>query len=263
VSTDYAVGFGRDRYCARVPLDREKMTRIVDYLNGLNVPYRDGKKEFEWDVLRNNCSHVAHNALAAAGVWDEWPTGQFLLLAALDFPVPKNEFVNLMRRTNDFPVQDISAIYEDAAARNALTQMASLPTEPGALAEAEPAVQQNEVYDSPTSLIFYDDPIFGSYQRRFDRIVSEARYLDLRANLLHFAALYGKIADAHPPLGAFLDETGDTNAARRDELALFYARYYAYIERQRAAVGAELAALPRSRASVSLPALNGRSVEAR
>ncbi|HYM02201.1 MAG TPA: hypothetical protein VET85_04580, partial [Stellaceae bacterium] len=29
VSTDYAIGFGRDRYCARVPLDREKMADIV------------------------------------------------------------------------------------------------------------------------------------------------------------------------------------------------------------------------------------------
>ena len=30
VATDYAVGFGRDRYCARVPLDRTKMAAIVE-----------------------------------------------------------------------------------------------------------------------------------------------------------------------------------------------------------------------------------------
>ena len=98
VATDYAIGFGRDRYCARVPVDRERMTRIVGYLNGLNAEYRDGGKEFEWNVFNNNCSHVGHNALAAAGVWDAWPTGRSVLLSLVDFPVPKNEFVDLMRQ---------------------------------------------------------------------------------------------------------------------------------------------------------------------
>ena len=32
----------RDRYCARVPMNRSEMATIVDYLNGLNEPYRTG-----------------------------------------------------------------------------------------------------------------------------------------------------------------------------------------------------------------------------
>ena len=37
-------------------------------------------------------------------MWSEWPTHRPLLISAFDFPVPKNEFVNLMRRTNDLPI---------------------------------------------------------------------------------------------------------------------------------------------------------------
>lgn len=192
IVTDYAIDLGRDRYCARVPLDKDRMAEIVRYLNGLNAPYRDGRKEFHWNVLRNNCAYLAHNALAVAGIWPEWPIDRPLLVAAFDFPVPKNEFVNLMRRTNDMKIADPDALYEDEAARSALMQ-GSIPTRPGALAEARPVRRPNELYDTDLRLIFFDEAIFGRYQPRFDRIFAEPRYTDLASNLAHFSALYQRI----------------------------------------------------------------------
>ncbi|HUN46070.1 MAG TPA: hypothetical protein VMU85_06110 [Stellaceae bacterium] len=246
IATDYAIGFGRDRYCARVPLDRARMARIVDYMNGLNVDYRDGKKEFDWDVLRNNCSHVAHNALAAAGVWDEWETNRSFLISAFDFPVPKNEFVNLMQRTNDVPIDRLDEVYDDDAARRALMTLGTLPSAPGSIAEAEPAVAQNEVYDTDLALIFYDDPITGRYRHRFERIFSEPRYTDLRANLLYFADRYREAERERPPLAAFLDRRHPVTSAERADLTAFYDRYYRYVDRESAAVATELASLPRA-----------------
>lgn len=242
-ATDYAIGFGRDRYCARVPLDRERMARVVDFANRLNAVYRDGRKAFQWDVLRNNCSHVNHNALAAAGIWSPWETERSILIAAFDFPVPKNEFVNLMRRTNDLPIDDIDALYEEEAARRTLLGGGVLPTAPGALAEAEPAVQENDVYDTDLSLIFYDYPIFGSYERHFRKIFSEPRYLDLVANLRHFDGLYRKIERRREPLDAFLARHDAASPAERDALARFHEAYYREVARERAAVEAGLALL--------------------
>lgn len=198
VATDYAVGFARDRYCARVPLDRAKMAAIVGYLNHVNAPYRSGQQVFQWNVLENNCTHLAHNVLAVAGVWPEWPTGRPLLISAFDFPVPKNEFVNLMRRTNDMPIADPGALYGDTAARAAIQDWHSIPTRPGALAEAVRVVQPNEVYNTRLRLIFYDEPTFGHYQQRFDAIFREPRYSSLTANLQHFAGLYSTILANRP-----------------------------------------------------------------
>src|ERR1700742_261375 len=120
IASDYAVRFGRDSYRARIPLDHQRMAAIVDYLNHLNAPYRDGTRQFRWQIFNNNCAHVAHNALAQAGIWAPWPTGQFSALAMFNFPVPKNEFVDLMLRTNDLPIHDARALYKDDAARRAL-----------------------------------------------------------------------------------------------------------------------------------------------
>lgn len=243
VATDYAIGFGRDRYCARVPMNRDKMGEVVAYLNRLNAPYRQGSRKFDWNILNNNCSHVAHNALAAADVWDDWPMNQFILFAAFDFPVPKNEFVNLMRRTNDLPIDDIDVVYADAAARRALLDQDWLPTEPGALAEAEPAAQQNDLYDTQLHLIFYDDPIFGPYRRRFAEIFSKPRYTDLAANLRYFAGLYRKIERERQPLSVFLAAHGAGAGPGRDRLSRFYERYYGYVGEQESRTARDLSAL--------------------
>jgi hypothetical protein len=230
VGTDYALRFGRDIFRARVPLDRDRMARVLAYLNGLNRPYRDGAKIFRWKVLNNNCCHIAHNALAAAGIWAPWPTGQFFATAAFNFPVPKNEFVDLMLRTNDLPLTDPDALYKDRAARQALLETGTLPAAPGALASAERAVQQNAVYDiARLRLIFYDNPFWGPYRFRLARIFKDPRYTDLRENLRHFARLYA----AAPP----------SRAKISGERARFQQAYEHHIARQAATVEQQLAHL--------------------
>jgi len=260
VATDYAISFGRDRYCARVPVDHDQMAAVIRFLNGLNAPYREGTKNFDWNVFNNNCSHVSHNALASADIWNRWPTGEFAPFAAFDFPVPKNEFVDVMRRTNDMPINDIDAIYDDLAARAALLHDDSLPTGPGALAEAEPAAQQNDLYDTDLRLIFYDDPIFGSYSPRFDRIFSEPRYTDLEANLQHFAALYRRIEQQRQPLAAFVARHHPSNGTERQQLTRFYDRYYRYMARSAALVSAQRAVLARAEPTAA-PELSARGEE--
>ncbi|HEX4195013.1 MAG TPA: hypothetical protein VHY80_18025, partial [Stellaceae bacterium] len=248
VATDYAVGLARDRYCGRVPVTRAQMVKIIDYLNGENAPYRNGK-EFVWNVLENNCTHLAHNALAAADVWDAWPVDRFFLISAFDFPVPKNEFVNIMRRTNDLDLTDVSALYADDTVRRSLEEDGHLPTEPGGLAEAVRAVQDNDIYDTDVSLIFYDDPIIGRYRRRFDAIFAAPRYTDLRANLDYFAALYAHVKD----------ELARAPKPSDSGLAAFEAHYAGYIDREIAAVDTKMLALNRmpSIASPSVPRAGG------
>ena len=101
VATDYAVSFGRARYCTRVPVRRAQMAQIVAYLNAQNAPYRDGDRRLDWKLFQDDCRHLARNALSAAGIWPVWRPDMPLLIAMFDFPVPKNEFVDLVQRSND------------------------------------------------------------------------------------------------------------------------------------------------------------------
>jgi len=240
IATDYAVGFGRDRYCARVPMNRTQMGKVVAYLDSVNAIYKDGKKDFEWNVVQNNCTHLAHNALAAAGFWNDWETDRFILFAAFDFPVPKNEFVNVMWRANDQDITDPGALYRDAATRRSLIENGRLPEEPGVLAEAVPVVQDNDIYDTTLKLIFYDDPPIGPYQRRFRAILAEPRYTDVEANLRYFASLYQRVSAERQPPGHYF---AAAPPAERQDFAVFYARFYDHIDREAAAVDAQLAAL--------------------
>ena len=231
VGTDYATGFARGRYCARVPVTRAQMARMVAFLNEQNAPYRRGERDFRWSVFRDNCIHLAHNALAAAGLWQEWPINRFILFAALSFPVPKNEFVNLMRRTNDGPLLDLAEVYADQAARQSLLEFGRLPTGPGALAVAVPPQQPNAVYDTDVKLIFYDEPVFGSYAARFDRIFSQPRYFDAAANQAYFGGLYARILADRRPLAWWRTKT---TAGRESGFPAFYERFYVYVGKQAA-----------------------------
>lgn len=244
IATDYAINFGRDRYCARVPLSREQMKRVVVYLNQLNEPYRSGEKEFHWGVLTNNCSHMTHNALAAAGIWSDVGVDEPVFIAAFDFPVPKNEFVDLMQRTNDMPLGDLLALYGDSTARHDLMRYGRLPMRAGALAEAAPIIADNDLYETRSRLIFYDP--LGRYQRDFEAILGDSRYLDLRTNLTYFAGLYQRLKAERKPVDWYLAQGRKIPNPGPEGFPAFYQRYYQYLDREIAAVDAKLAALDRS-----------------
>jgi hypothetical protein len=227
IATDYALGYGRDRYCARVPVSASDMALIVDYMNGLNRPYREGKAKFEWNVFNDNCIHVAHTALASIGFWPVWPTHRPLLIAAFDFPVPKNEFVNIMRRANDMPIDDLMAVWHDRSTRQALLSGGTLPARPGALATFEPVVHDNALYDTDLALVFYDEPLFGSYESWYRQMASDPRYTDLRTDLDAYRALYARTEAERRPLAWWVQHHPELRG--NPQFPVFYDRYYSAI----------------------------------
>jgi hypothetical protein len=251
IATDYAIGYGRDQLCARVPVSAAQMTRIVDYLNELNRPYRDGQAEYEWSVLTDNCIHVAHNALNSIGFWPPWPTHQFVLFAAFDFPVPKNEFVNIMRRANDMPIEDMLAVWNNVPARRALLTGDGLPTREGAIATFGRVVRENALYNTDLQLIFYDEPTLGHYEGWYRQILGQPRYSDLRSNFQYFGAMYARIDAERQPLTWWLANHPDL--ARQPDFPKFYTRYYDAVAHEAAFIaGAPAAAFMASAPAAAL-----------
>lgn len=223
VATDYAISLGRGRFCARVPVSRAQMAAMVAFLNEQNAPYRSGAQQFEWSVFTDNCIHLAHNALAAAGFWEPWRIHRPLLVSVFDFPTPKNEFVNLMRRANDLRLLDPARAFRDPAARRSLSEFGRLPVEPGVLAEARGPQRPNAVYDTDLKLIFYDAPPFGPYQGWFDAIFSDSGDLDIEQNEAAFAAAYRDAEAARRPLGWWQERTP---FAEDPAFPAFYDKFY-------------------------------------
>ena len=255
IATDYAIGYGRDRYCARVPVSKVQMARITGYLNGLNRPYRDGKAEYKWSVLSDNCIHVAHNALTAIGFWPLWATHRFILVAAFDFPVPKNEFVNIMHRANDMPLEDLLTVWNDRPVRTALLAGEELPTREGALATFEPVVGQNALYQTDLQLIFYDEPMFGPYEGLYRQIVRQPRYTDPQADRRYFEARYTSIESQRRPLAWWLNRYPDLLS--EPEFPNFYARFYQQIAHRAAMIADPAAATSGDRRVNVSPQIQG------
>ncbi|APH58807.1 hypothetical protein [Granulibacter bethesdensis] len=230
--TDFALGMGRGTYCARVPVSQKDMLQIIDFMNAQNAPYRSGKEVFRWSVFTDNCGHLAHNALNAAEYWPEWPIDRPMLLAIFDFPVPKNEYVNVMMRSQSLPLEDVAALYRDDDIRAMLLSENRLPPGPGVLSVFEPPQARNQVYDVDNlMLLFYDEAIIGRYRHRFQDIQSEPRFYDLHANILWWHDRYAQLIASRHPAEWWLQRLTLTPAGRAD-FRIFYDRYYEYLDRQ-------------------------------
>lgn len=247
VATDYAISHGRGRYCARVPVNRAQLGAMIDFLNVENAPYRSGAREFRWSLFRDNCIHLAHNALAAAGIWPEWPTNRPLLVSVLDFPVPKNEFVNLMRRANDVALLDPLAAWRDPAGRRAVLEFDQLPVRAGSIAQSWPARTPNEVYETALKLVFYDEPLLGRYRSRLDAIIADPAWTGLSANLEFYADRYRRQQADWRPLSWWLAQP-EFRGVPPAEVGAFRSRFAA-------ALGQDIAAMDRRR--IGLPAVAG------
>jgi hypothetical protein len=68
--TDFGITFGRTVLCARVPVTESMLEQIVIFLNDVNHQYQTGNIQYHWSGYSDNCVHLQHNALAAAGVWE-------------------------------------------------------------------------------------------------------------------------------------------------------------------------------------------------
>lgn len=238
--TDYAFQLGRESYCARVPLDRERTKKAVDYLNALNEKYRKGE-EYKWSGFYDNCTHTSHNALAAAGVWAPYRTNASLPRQLFNLAIPLNEFATLMHMANDMPLDDPLALYHDRYLRRLMLQEGRLPVGPGALAAYTPVKQKNEIYNTELDALLLEVKLLRTVGRKIDRFKSEPRFTDLRANLEWYRERYKRAAVAPYPyvFGSEDKRPGEDYS----ELPRFYLAYQAHVKERLAFVEAALARL--------------------
>jgi hypothetical protein len=205
VGTDYAVTFARTALCASLPVTRGMLERSVAFLNALNEDYSDEDTDYNWHAYHDNCTHMVRNAIAAAGVWEPkavWETKvkQFFHLA-----IPANELASLALLANREPLENVAAICRDSMKRTSLMEEGWLPTRHGVLLETLPAHQANVLYDTQFRLFVLENPLLRRKSRAVHRMLRDARFTDLRANLVYFQERYRAMLKRHAaeaPTGA-------------------------------------------------------------
>lgn len=234
--SDFAMALTRNVYCSRIPFSRAETASAIDKLNRLNRHYSADGTPFNWDLFKNNCAHLTHNALAAAGFWESLKTEAALPVELLNIAVPLNEVVDAEIRGNDLPLENLRAVYNDPVARKAVLEGKRIPTRPGVLFEALPQrVQGNSVYaESPQLGFMLDMPIFAPAKRKMNQILFENRYVQLKANLIDFKQRYERAIMNRKPIEYWTESRDEKWGIRSDdsEFENFYSKYYEYLERE-------------------------------
>ena len=240
IGTDFAVNFARDAYCARLPLSREALSRVVEHLNGLNE--RAQREPYVWNAYTNNCTHVIHNALAATGVWDAKHTRGTRVLDVVedvlsvagavatrrmsDLSFPANSFVRLYEAGNERPIDDAVAAFADHDVVRTMED-GWISTAPGALVAVSPMLAHNTLFVRGHTPLLFSVPVLWDKGRVFRTLTDPpARVRDLGANLAAFRSRYTRILARRR---GEAEEVRRVPRPARDRFRVFRARFYEYI----------------------------------
>lgn len=235
LGTDFALNFGRTVFCARLPFGRAQLEATIGYLNGLNLDYARGGRDYVWSGYNDNCSHTLRNSLAAAGVWKPRSIASYRLGQIANLSVPSNEFANLAILMTSFPIDDFDRVMGDDVLRQTLARHSWLPTRHGAMLNIIPVHQKNELYETDLAIFMLRNPFRRAKSERVEDLFDKPHNTDLEANLLHFQQRYTNIL-AERPENWRADEESDAEDRARDH-------YWRYIEAQLADVNEKLTRL--------------------
>lgn len=197
IGVDFALQFSRNVFCARVPITDTALDEIIAFLNDKKTEYATGKADYTWDLLADNCVHTVRNALAAANTWAPIPAWEVKLRRLFNLAVPANEFVNLAVLGVEGPLDDYREVQGNGPSRDALHDLHWLPTRHGAVVKTLPVHEPNDVYYTDFRLFAVQSPLRMGTTAKLVRILSDAKSVELEANLRHFRDRYDAILAAH------------------------------------------------------------------
>jgi hypothetical protein len=243
VGTDFALNFARTAYCARLPLSRDAIGQVIAYLNNANEAAQ--QSGYVWNMYTNNCSHVVHNALAAAGVWDPKvargpgamnvardvvSVARALALSQMsDFSFPANNFVRLYEAGNERPIDDAVAAFRNHDVRRTMND-GWITTGPGALIATSPIhdPSRNQLFAPGRDPFLFSVPMVWDKADKFKSLTRDAPSVvaDLGANLAHYRERFDNALANQRSLE---DELSLLTGEDEDQFRDFYGRFYALI----------------------------------
>jgi len=256
IGTDFALNFARTAYSARLPMTRDAIAKVIAYLNGANESAQ--VSGYTWNMYTNNCSHVVHNALAAAGVWDPKmargpgainvardvvSVAKALVLSQMsDFSFPANNFVRLYEAGNERPIEDALAAFRNHDVRRTVGD-GWMTTGPGALIATSPIhdASRNQMFAPGRDPFVFSVPLLWDKADTFKMLTREAPLIvsDLATNLAHYRERYlatlanqRSLEDEIAFLGGGEDER---------DFRVFYGRFYDEIAKELKRTDARLA----------------------
>jgi len=259
IGTDFALNLARTAYCARLPMPPDAIGKVIAYLNSANTTAQ--KSGYTWNMYTNNCSHVVHNALAAAGVWDPkvargpgrinvardvLSVARALALSRMsDFSFPANNFVRLYEAGNERPIGDALAAFSNHDVRRTMND-GWMSTGPGALVATYPIHEatRNQLFAPGRDPFLFSLPMLWDKADKFKMLTRHAPTIvtDLGANLAYYRERYAKTLASQRTVDG---ELGSLDGETKDDFRIFWGRFYELIAEDLKRTDARLTKYPR------------------
>jgi hypothetical protein len=235
VNTDFALAFARNSSCARVPIKKEMLGSLIDYLNKLNQKYYFGTEGYNWQGLTNNCTHLTHNGIASLGIYPSVPTEDSAIegVARAEIEAPANEFIGVMQLTNETSLNVVS-LFHNPLMRETFLKYNWLPVREGGILEAIPGIHDNDIYKVNHRIIIPPGCVTSKYCKegvavvRWEDMHHLKHFTNLRSNLKRFELKYRVVlATKLPPTSLVyqaLLQPGEFDAFKD-----FHEKYFEYI----------------------------------
>ena len=193
IGTDLALQFARSVFCARLPVTERMLEEVMAFLNDKNREYAQGEADYNWSLWADNCVHTVRNALAAANIWSPLSVRTVKLLHFFNLAIPANEFVNLAILGTEGNIEDYRHIQASGPQRDALHEFGWLATRHGALLKTLAVHEPNDLYETKFRLFALQSPLRMGKTRHAVALLSDARFVELGANLRYFRDRYSAI----------------------------------------------------------------------
>ncbi len=230
VDIDTAVTFGRDAYCARVPMNEQVLGDLIHWLNEKNQAFAR-TEDYQWDAFKNNCAHLVHNAFASLGVWPAKQTGTPPWQVS-NLAVPANEFIDTMAVANLTDISDPTGIFRNPGWRRLLVEKNWLPARHGVVSRNLPIQTPNELYYGNLQIFVFDYPFSNKNEALFHAFTQSSTYQDLAANLLRFHEIYSKSLQNLQDVSAYQATLKDLPMSEQAQFPAFFVRYKDYLKEQ-------------------------------
>lgn len=196
LTLDYALTWGRQTVCQRVPMSKDQISKVVQFLNETNHHYYVEGNEYNWDMFKNSCGHLAQNAFAAAGIMDHKTPDSQGLAATQNVVIPSNFFMNLALATSGEKFPSVRDIFKDQIKRKSLMENSMIAEQAGALTRYHPVYGHDNqslnlmhnATESATGILNINP--FGGMRRKINRQFTVEANIDLKKNLEGYVGIY-------------------------------------------------------------------------
>jgi hypothetical protein len=190
--TDWALSFAHDAACVRIPMNQKQIQAMVDTLNTTNEPYVNGKKQFHWNEISDNCVTLIRETFSKIGLRAPigTPHGLFKQIEELkqatksELPIPAMDLVQTIDAVNNIKqVGTAEAVFANAELRDYFNKFGTLPGATGGTIFFVPMHEVgNDLYTHGANLIF-DKLSKGANEKKWESYLEDASYSSIDGNL--------------------------------------------------------------------------------